>query len=134
MYLINQVVLGLLYIVVSILVCKFVFRPDVRKLKGFRVADLDETLKPLDVLQKLLAVVFALLVLGMLLPNWFPEVPFTTFLKSCTIAFVVALMVILMVLTDVSNSLVIGMITQPVIVLYCETVGMDPAPITMLLI
>lgn len=49
-----------------------------------------------------------------------------------TVAFVIAMMVLLMVLTNLCNSLVVGMIMQPVILNFCMTNGINAAPIVTL--
>ena len=43
--------------------------------------------------------------------------------------FTIVLMLVTVVLTNISNSLVIGMILQPVILTYCANAGVNPAPI-----
>ena len=43
--------------------------------------------------------------------------------------FTIVLMLVTVVLTNISNSLVIGMILQPVILTYCAGAGVNPAPI-----
>ena len=48
--------------------------------------------------------------------------------------FIVLLLAMAMVLTNVCNSLVIGMILQPVILAYCTQTGANPRPIVTLLI
>ena len=48
--------------------------------------------------------------------------------------FIIFLLVVAGVLTNLSNSLVIGMILQPVVVTYCTQTGANPAPIVTLLI
>lgn len=50
------------------------------------------------------------------------------------VVFTILLMVFAVVLTNLCNSLVIGMILQPVIVTYCTQSGANPAPIVTLLI
>ncbi len=50
------------------------------------------------------------------------------------VVFIVLLLAMAMVLTNVCNSLVIGMILQPVIVAYCTQTGANPRPIVTLLI
>lgn len=47
--------------------------------------------------------------------------------------FTVALLVICILLTNISNSLVIGMILQPVVLTFCAANGVNPAPIISLL-
>ena len=48
--------------------------------------------------------------------------------------FTIVLLLIATVLTNISNSLVIGMILQPVVCSYCAGAGVNPAPIITLLI
>lgn len=49
-----------------------------------------------------------------------------------TVTFIIVMMVLLMVLTNLCNSLVIGMIMQPVILNFCMTNGINAAPIVTL--
>ncbi|WP_053984251.1 SLC13 family permease [Niameybacter massiliensis] len=48
--------------------------------------------------------------------------------------FTVVLLVLVVLLTNICNSLVIGMIMQPVVLTYCVAAGVSPAPIITLLI
>jgi sodium-dependent dicarboxylate transporter 2/3/5 len=48
--------------------------------------------------------------------------------------FTIVLLIVTVVLTNISNSLVIGMILQPVILTYCATANVNPAPIITLAI
>ena len=48
------------------------------------------------------------------------------------IVFAIVMMIVLMVLTNVCNSLVIALITQPVILVFVQSTGMDVAPIVAL--
>ncbi len=48
--------------------------------------------------------------------------------------FTVVLLLVTVVLTNICNSLVIGMIMQPVVLTYCVSAGVNPAPIITLLI
>lgn len=48
--------------------------------------------------------------------------------------FTIALLLVTVVLTNICNSLVIGMIMQPVVLTYCVSAGVNPAPIITLLI
>ena len=48
--------------------------------------------------------------------------------------FAIVLLISVVVLTNVCNSLVIGMILQPVVLTYCATAGVNPAPLITLLI
>lgn len=50
-----------------------------------------------------------------------------------TTVFTVALLLIAVVLTNICNSLVIGMILQPVVLTFCAGAGINPAPIISLL-
>ena len=49
-----------------------------------------------------------------------------------TVTFIIVLMALMMVLTNLCNSLVIGMIMQPVILSFCTTNGVNAAPIVTL--
>ena len=51
-----------------------------------------------------------------------------------SVTFCLMLMVITVILTNLCNSLVIGMLLQPVIATFCLTSGMNPAPLVALLI
>ena len=51
-----------------------------------------------------------------------------------SVTFCLMLMVITVILTNLCNSLVIGMLLQPVIAAFCATSGMNPAPLVALLI
>lgn len=204
MYFIATLIVGVLFVVLAILICKFVFRPDVSKLKDLKIEDLNKNpLPPLDARQKVLFWGVVLLTLVMLLPSFFKGIPFFDFLNANTIGmavlfcgvmagihisgkpivavgpsiqkgvswgifflivaaimlssilpnektgisaalklaltplfsgmsgftFVVFALLIQMVLTNICNSLVIGMIFQPIIFAYCTTAGVNPAPI-----
>ena len=48
--------------------------------------------------------------------------------------FTIVLLIVTVVLTNICNSLVIGMIMQPVVLTYCVSAGVNPAPIITLLI
>jgi sodium-dependent dicarboxylate transporter 2/3/5 len=48
--------------------------------------------------------------------------------------FAIVLVIATVLLTNISNSLVIGMILQPVVLTYCATSGVNPAPLITLLI
>lgn len=54
--------------------------------------------------------------------------------KMSGMTFTIVLLAVAVVLTNVSNSLVIGMILQPVVCSYCVQAGVNPAPIITLLI
>ncbi len=207
MYLTCTLLLAVIILAATILFCKFVFRPDVSKLKELKVADLNKNpLPPMTLRQKLLSGAFCVYVLFMLLPSWVPSLPGMAFLSAnslglcvgfvailsavliqgepvlkfgkvmttqfawpsffiCltailignvltaentgisaflnvvltpifsgmnTVTFVIAMMVLLMVLTNLCNSLVVGMIMQPVILNFCMTNGINAAPIVTL--
>jgi sodium-dependent dicarboxylate transporter 2/3/5 len=51
-----------------------------------------------------------------------------------TTVFTVVVILVCVVLTNISNSLVIGMIMQPVILTFCNAAGINPAPIISLMI
>ena len=51
-----------------------------------------------------------------------------------TTVFTIVVILVCVVLTNISNSLVIGMIMQPVILTFCNTAGINPAPIISLMI
>lgn len=207
MYLVCTLLLAVIILAVTILFCKFVFRPDVSKLKELKVADLNKNpLPPMTLRQKILSGAFCVYVLFMLLPSWVPQLPGMAFLSAnslglcvgfvailsavliqgepvlkfgrvmttqfawpsffiCltailignvltaentgisaflntilspifsgmnTVTFIIVMMVLLMVLTNLCNSLVIGMIMQPVILNFCMTNGINAAPIVTL--
>lgn len=50
------------------------------------------------------------------------------------LTFMIVLMVFTVILTNISNSLVIGMILQPVILTYCAATGTNPAPLISIMI
>ncbi len=56
------------------------------------------------------------------------------FQNMSSVTFCLMLMVITVILTNLCNSLVIGMLLQPVIATFCLTSGMNPAPLVALLI
>lgn len=197
--------------IVIILFCKYVLRPDVSKLKDLDIEKLKKNpLPPLNNNQKFMAVSFVLYILSMLLPSILPKTGFIGFLSQnstgialgytallacvnlnkdkstpvlpfgkvmanfawstfflCTsaillgnvltnestgisaflnailgpifqnmssVTFCLMLMLITVVLTNLCNSLVIGMLLQPVIAAFCVTSGMNPAPLVALLI
>lgn len=207
MYLICTLLLSIIVLTITILFCKFVFRPDVSKLKSLKIADLNKNpLPPMTLRQKVLAITFCIYILCMLLPSWIPNVPGMAFLSANslglallfvailsavliqnepvlkfnrvmttqiawpsffiivaailignvltaentgisaflnavlspifsgmnTVVFIIAMMVLLMVLTNLCNSLVVGMIMQPVILNFCMNNGINAAPIVTL--
>lgn len=206
-YLICTLLLAVVVLAATILFCKFVFRPDVSKLKALKIADLDRNpLPPMTVRQKILSGAFCVYILCMLLPSWVPQLPGMAFLSAnslglamafvailsalrihnepvmrfgrvmttqiawpsyflivaailignvltaestgisaflnvvlspifsgmSTVAFIIVMMVLLMILTNLCNSLVVGMIMQPVILNFCMTNGINAAPIVTL--
>ena len=210
-YMFLAILHAVIAMVVIILFCKFVLRPDVSKLKNLDVEKLKKNpLPPLNNNQKFMAVSFVLYILSMLLPSILPKTGFIGFLSQnsygiaigytavlacvnlnkgdstpvlpfgkvmsnfawptfflCTSAillgnvltnestgisaflnvilgpifqnmssatFCLMLMVITVILTNLCNSLVIGMLLQPVIATFCLTSGMNPAPLVALLI
>ena len=56
------------------------------------------------------------------------------FSKMSGLMFMIVLMVATVLLTNISNSLVIGMILQPVILTYCAATGTNPAPLISIMI
>lgn len=56
------------------------------------------------------------------------------FSKMSGTLFTIVVLAVAIVLTNICNSLVIGMILQPVILTYCVTAGVNPAPIITLMI
>lgn len=208
-YMAVAIIVGLIMISGNILLAKFVFKPDVSKLKNYDVETLNRNpLPPMDARQKIIGAGFVLLILAMLLPSLLPFLPGMAFLSQNSIGFAlltvsilaairiggksvlevpqvmatnfnwgayfiivaaillgsvltsdstgvsaflgvmlspifqgmspivftVLLMVFAVFLTNLCNSLVIGMILQPVIVTYCTQTGSNPAPMVTLLI
>ena len=200
-------VLGLAFLLVSILLSKYVFRPDTAPIKNFNMEQLNKNpLPPMSLRQKVLGISFALFAVAMLVPSFFPTAPVMEFLYKNSIGlavafvtvlaathidgkpvimlkevmgkhvdwgmvfmiaaaveigavltnkqtgisaflsknlspifsgmdflvFVVLLLVILMVLTNICNSLVIGVIAQPIVYVFAQASGMDVAPIVTL--
>ncbi len=207
MYFICTIILGFILIAATILFCKYVFHPDVSKLKEIKVADLNKNpLPPMSLRQKVLALSFCVYVVLMLLPSWLPTVPGMAFLNAnslglclvfvailaavhisgepvmrinrlmqtqvawptfflvtaailignvltaentgisaflnviltpifsgmSTVTFVIVLMILLMILTNLCNSLVVGMILQPVILSFCMMNNVNASPIVTL--
>lgn len=207
MYFICCFILGFIAMTAAVLFCKFVFRPDASKMKSITVADLNRNaLEPLTLRQKVLAYSFAVLILCMLLPCWFPNAPVLSFLGDnsmglallfvallCalriggkpvldflpvmekqvawssyfiivaailissvltsentgitaflnhilspifsgmnTLTFTIVLMILMMVLTNLCNSFVIGVVLQPVMLSFCTANGINAAPIVSL--
>lgn len=210
-YLAVALIYGFVSIVVIVLFCKYILRPDVSKLKNLDVEMLKKNpLPPLNGNQKFMAVSFVIYILTMLLPSMMPKLrimqflsinnygialgytallccvsldkekhepvlPFNKVLNGfawgtfflCTaaillgsvltnestgisaflntilrpifssmslVAFYVTLLVITLILTNICNSLVVGMLMQPVIASFCLSSGINSAPITSLII
>ena len=207
-YFIACFVSGLLLIFASVLVMKYVFKPDVTPMKNMTIEMLEKNpLPPMSNSQKFYGIFLCLFVFIMLVPSLLPDLPVLSFLNTNSIAmvmvlvaivslvqfddgpvlrfgqvmgkdfawptfflctsaillgsvltsektgitpflntvltpifsgmsgfmFTVFLMLIATLLTNISNSLVIGMILQPVALTYCATAGVHPAPIITLL-
>ena len=205
--------LGLLAIIIDVLIMRFVFRPDVSKLKNITMELLNKNpLPPMNKGQKFLSLAYVLLILSLLLPsvvkgtaldiggfftflgngiyampiifvivasfvefngkplaNWrniMGNFAWPTFFLCATaiyigtclttestgisaclnyflsplfdgmslVKFSILLLILTCLLTNLSNSLVIGMILEPVIYVYCNSNGMPAAPIVTLMI
>lgn len=209
MFFVIAFVLGILFLIISMLIAKYVFRPDTSNIKNYGMDQLNANpLPPMNTRQKVLGISFAIFALAMLVPSFFPTAPIMDFLYKNSIGlavafvavlaathidgqpvialkpvmakhvdwgmvfliaaaieigsvltnkqtgitsflsqtlspvftgmsyimFVVILLLVLMVLTNICNSLVIGMISQPIIMVYAQTTGIDAAPIVTLAI
>lgn len=208
-YFIGCFALGLLLIVATVLIIKFVFRPDVSPLKKISIEMLEKNpLPPMSMAQKVYGIFLCVFIFIMLVPSLLPNVPILSFLNKnslvmplvltciltllefddgpvlklnevmgkdfawatfflCTSAillgsvltneatgitaflnavlspifsgmsgmmFTIVLLLMAIILTNICNSLVIGMILQPVALTYCVNAGVNPAPIITLLI
>ena len=208
-YFIGCFTLGLILIAATVLVMKFVFRPDVTPLKDVKVEMLKRNpLPPMNKAQKTYGIFLVIFVFVMLVPSLLPNLPVLNFLNAnslilatvlvtilsfikfedgpvlkmgevmgrdfswptfwlCTAAiyigsaittgstgivpflnivlapvfegmsgtvFTIVVLAVAIVLTNICNSLVIGMILQPVILTYCVSAGVNPAPIITLTI
>lgn len=200
--------LGLIIFIVSILVCKYILRPNVEPLKALKIQSLQkEKLPPMTKQQKIITIAFFLLIFFMLFPALLSFIPLMKFLSgnspavpllivailsaltvdgipvfefkkvmakqfswgtyflTCTaiffgivltndsvglvsflttalgpilskttpVTFIIAVLLISILLTNFSNSMVIGLILIPVVSLYAQELGLAPAPIVMLL-
>jgi len=76
-------------------------------------------------------------------PTLLSSIPFMKFLSAIlspifqgmsSLVFTIMLLVVAFVLTNLCNSLVIGMLLQPIIMTYCSATGANPAPMVTLLI
>ena len=210
-YLTLALIWGFSSIIVIVLFCKFILRPDVSKLKNLDVESLKKNpLPPLTPNQKFMAITFVIYIACMLLPSIVPNLGIMKFLSAnsygialgytallccvsldpeehqtimpfgkvasnfawgtfflCTAAtllggvltnestgiakflsstlnpifsgmsltvFYIALLAITLILTNLCNSLVIGMLIQPVIASFCLANGINSSPITALII
>ncbi len=209
MYWIGCFTLGVLLLLVTVAVMKFVFRPDVSPLKNVTIEMLERNpLPPMSLAQRIYSYALGVFIFVMLVPTLLPNAPVLSFLNKNSIAiavglvvvmsllkdtdgspvlrmastmgqhmswptyflcvaamliggvltnestgitaflnavlgpvfngmsgtvFTFALLLICVLLTNISNSLVIGMILQPVVLTYCATAGINPAPIITLL-
>ena len=209
-YLFTTLFMGILLIIAVILFSKFVFRPDVGKLKSLNVEMLKKNpLPPLNAQQKVVSWGFIILIIAMLLPSVLPKtIPGMAFLAENTpglgvlvaaalaaiqidgkpalnitgvfakdfswstfflcsaailiggvmtnestgitaflnltlsplfngmspMVFTVVILIVAVLLTNLCNSLVIGMILQPVILTYCMSTGANAVPIVMIMI
>ena len=208
-YFIGCFALGLLLIVATVLIIKFIFRPDVSPLKKISIEMLEKNpLPPMSMAQKVYGIFLCVFIFIMLVPSLLPNVPILSFLNKnslvmplvltciltllefddgpvlklnevmgkdfawatfflCTSAillgsvltneatgitaflnavlspifagmsgmmFTIVLLLMAIILTNICNSLVIGMILQPVALTYCVSAGINPAPIITLLI
>ena len=208
-YFIGCFTLGLILILATVLVIRFVFKPDVAPLKNVTIDMLKRNpLPPMNKAQKTYGVFLVIFVFVMLVPSLLPTLPVLSFLNAnslimatvlvtilcllhfedgpvlklgevmgrdfswptfwlCTAAiyigsaitdgttgivpflntvlspifggmsgtvFTIVVLVVAIVLTNICNSLVIGMILQPVILTYCAGAGVNPAPIITLTI
>ncbi|MEF9959149.1 MAG: citrate transporter [Niameybacter sp.] len=202
-------VLGLILIITTLLVIKYVFHPDVEPLKKISIDMLKKNpLPPMTSAQKVYGISLCMFIFCMLVPSLLPNVPILSsinknsiivpmvlvaalsllqfedgpvlrfsevmgkdfawptfflcmsailiggvltneatgvtpflntilspiFSKMSGTMFTVVLLVLVVLLTNICNSLVIGMILQPVVLTYCATAGISPAPIIILLI
>lgn len=209
MYFIGCFTLGLVLLVATVLIMKFIFRPNVEPLKKISISMLEKNpLPPMSKAQKVYGVFLCIFIFVMLAPSLFPTLPGLSFLNTnslvlamvlccalCLISFedgpvlklgevmgkdfawptfflcasamlignvltneatgitpflnvmlspifngmsgmifTIVLLVMAVILTNICNSLVIGMILQPVVLTYCMNAGVNPAPIITLLI
>jgi sodium-dependent dicarboxylate transporter 2/3/5 len=208
-YFITAMIYGVIAILVIVLFCKFVLRPDVEPIKNLSMEKIKKNPLPtLNMKQKIISVTFIVCILAMLLPSIFTKSAFMKFLSSnvyglvmvfvavlCAVrihnepviempklmgssfswgtfmlivaaiflgnvltnettgitaflstvlspifkgmsvfAFSIFLLVIAVILTNLCNSLVIGMLLQPVILTYASATGVNVIPITALMI
>lgn len=88
--------LGIVMLVALLLTCKYIIRPDVTPLKTLDIEQLKkEELPPMSLPQKIIAWSFVGLLLFMLVPSLFPNVPFMVFLDNNSTCAPMLLMAIL---------------------------------------
>ena len=207
-YLLTGLIHATVCIVVLVLFCKFVLRPDTSKLKELKMETLNKNpLPPMSLRQKFIAISFTVFILILLIPSVLPTHPVGRFVKAntygiaafdvcllCAIriskkplmdfsstmkrfswstyfliasaillgnaltnestgvsaflntvlmpvlqnvpasAFAVIIMVLTVILTNVCNSFVIGLLMQPVIATFCMATGMNSAPVVSMMI
>ncbi|MGI6068948.1 MAG: SLC13 family permease [Blautia sp.] len=208
-YMLVAAITGIVMIIGCVVFSKLVIKPDTSRLRDFDIARLNkDPLPPMSGKQKAISAMFVILVLSMLLPSLFPELPgmrilgansnglallatavlgamiiddervvdvaqvlktnfnwssyfiiaaaillgsvltnettgVSSFLRvmlspifqgMAPFSFTVFLLMVAMVLTNLCNSLVIGMILQPVVITYCMETGTNPTPIVTLMI
>ena len=195
-------------VIILVLFCKFVLRPDVSKLKNLTMADLDKNpLPPMSLRQKFIGAFFAAFVTILLIPSIVPNLGIGRVIKAntygvaafvvflmCTVrvsgkplmnfgesmkkftwstyfliasaillgstltdestgvsaflnsvlmplfknvpvsGFAVIIMLLTVVLTNLCNSFVIGLLMQPVIATFCMATGLNSAPVVSMMI
>lgn len=209
LYFIGCFSLGVLLLVATVMIMKYVFRPDVTPLKSITVEMIKKNpLSPMNMAQKIYGIFLCVFIFVMLVPSLLPDLPVLSFLNAnsvamplilgtilclintedgpvlklgevmgrdfawptfflCTsaillgslvtnqatgitpflnsvlspifgnmsgIVFTIAILIVATVLTNICNSLVIGMILQPVILTYCQGAAVNPAPIITIMI
>ena len=197
--------MGYYLIAVTVLIMKFIFRPDVEPLKKISIEMLEKNpLPPMTMSQKTYGIFLCIFIFVMLVPSLLPNLPILNFLNAnslimpmvlvtilvllsfedgpvlklnevmgkdfawptyllCTSAillgsvltneatgitaflntvlspvfagisggmFTIVLLLFAIVLTNICNSLVIGMILQPVVLTYCVNTGVNPAQLS----
>lgn len=207
-YLLTGLIHATVCIVVLVLFCKFILKPDTSKLKELNMDTLNKNpLPPMSFRQKLIGISFACFILILLVPSVIPKHPVGLFIKAntyglaafyvfllCAVriekkpllnfpqtmkvfswssyfligsaillgnaltnestgvsgflntvlmpvlqnvpvsAFAVIIMVMTVVLTNLCNSFVIGLLLQPVIATFCMATGMNSAPVVSMMI
>ena len=207
-YLAVGLIHSMVCIIILVLFCKYVLRPDTSKLKNLTMEDLNKNpLPPMSTQQKFVAISFTAFILLLLVPSIFPTHPVGKFVKAntygiaalyvailCAVrinkkpimdlpttmkrfswssyfiiaaaillgsaltnektgvsaflntvlmpilekvptpAFASIVMLLTVVLTNVCNSFVIGLLLQPVIATFCMATGVNSAPIVAMMI